>query len=348
MSRLYDRLMASLNEGDIRREQLKKSIVIVVDNINQYYINNFFERKTFNIEYDIPSLAPPFNNCFIETKPGDYSNCIKNKSKIDIVFQKLKMAEKNQYWGIHFQRLFPPLGQKGEMFNELKKLGLKPKWNLLLSLYPENYTSPFWHHELFLDDKGKIINIGKFARFFESWGINDTLFYKPIKEGYQTLIRGNKGKPYLYIQGMGHKLIYPDYNRELFDYTDEIIKDSSFNSIYLSLGFLNCKNIKIEENIPPLKLSKKYQKKHNIPLIRYHVLKIKPQKKYRQSSIGTEKTNIEKSLHICRGHFKNFDDKPLFGKIKGTFWWDSYVRGQKEKGIVLKDYEMGKPKETNG
>ena len=34
------------------------------------------------------------------------------------------------------------------------------------------------------------------------------------------------------------------------------------------------------------------------------------------------------ALHICRGHFKTFTDiAPLFGKLRGTYWWADHIRG---------------------
>lgn len=49
---------------------------------------------------------------------------------------------------------------------------------------------------------------------------------------------------------------------------------------------------------------------------------------------------LRKALHICRGHFKHFEDKPLFGRVRGTFWWGSMVRGTESKGKVIHDYEV--------
>ena len=48
-------------------------------------------------------------------------------------------------------------------------------------------------------------------------------------------------------------------------------------------------------------------------------------------------------LHICRGHFKDYRESGLFGKVKGIFWWDQYVRGDLENGAVVKDYNVKAP-----
>lgn len=43
-------------------------------------------------------------------------------------------------------------------------------------------------------------------------------------------------------------------------------------------------------------------------------------------------------LHLVMGHFKCYDDKPLFGKLKGTFFWGAHTRGVAENGTVKKTY----------
>lgn len=46
-------------------------------------------------------------------------------------------------------------------------------------------------------------------------------------------------------------------------------------------------------------------------------------------------------LHIVRGNFAIYNEKPLFGKHFGTFWRSQYSRGSKELGIIAKDYTIG-------
>jgi len=59
-------------------------------------------------------------------------------------------------------------------------------------------------------------------------------------------------------------------------------------------------------------------------------------KEYREKTIPLTHNRV----HMCRGHFKEYtEDHRLFGKYTGLYWWQPYVRGQKE-GIVIKDYEV--------
>lgn len=42
-------------------------------------------------------------------------------------------------------------------------------------------------------------------------------------------------------------------------------------------------------------------------------------------------------LHECRGHFKEYEERPLFGKHVGRFFWHPYLRGDLKRGAVIHD-----------
>ncbi len=47
-------------------------------------------------------------------------------------------------------------------------------------------------------------------------------------------------------------------------------------------------------------------------------------------------------LHMVRGHFKTYTpEKPLFGRMTGTYWWAHHLRGDESAGVVHHDYEVG-------
>jgi len=72
-----------------------------------------------------------------------------------------------------------------------------------------------------------------------------------------------------------------------------------------------------------------------------------PMTKALKTEGGIEKSGPRKALHLVRGHFKSFSaDKPLFGRVVGTFWWESSIRGSLAKGRVEKDYEVNPPQEN--
>ena len=47
----------------------------------------------------------------------------------------------------------------------------------------------------------------------------------------------------------------------------------------------------------------------------------------------------------CRGHFKRYtEDKPLFGRYTGLYWWQPHIRGADRSGAVIKDYDSLSPR----
>lgn len=104
---------------------------------------------------------------------------------------------------------------------------------------------------------------------------------------------------------------------------------------------LSCKNVSLTPVDPPAKLNKKRIKKGKQPLYRYHVLTVDLDKGRKQSGVGRGANLGTMPVHLCRGHFKEYtDEKPLFGRITGRFWWQPCARGKAENGVVMKDYEL--------
>lgn len=107
-------------------------------------------------------------------------------------------------------------------------------------------------------------------------------------------------------------------------------------------AFLACRNVSTDTITPPGKVSAKHLRRHGKPLVRYKVLKIAAMG--RRSTGSSKGGTAELSLHIVRGHFKTFTpERPLFGSRTGVYWWSQNLRGDKKNGVIVKDYEMGKP-----
>ena len=123
--------------------------------------------------------------------------------------------------------------------------------------------------------------------------------------------------------------------------SDMGIKPKDFAGIFMAhvriiipfLNILSCKNIRSKKITPNRK--KKYHKK---PLFSYYVLQI--------SSGSNPDTPKDKNLwsnriHLCRGHIKTYTtERPLFGKIVGNIWCPPHARGNKEIGVITKDYKI--------
>jgi len=107
------------------------------------------------------------------------------------------------------------------------------------------------------------------------------------------------------------------------------------------LKLLNCKNISTEKYYPSEKLNKSRKMLGKQPLFTYHTLVVNPMSEKKRSNAEHEPTGIKQRLHFCRGHFKEYTEQnKLFGKHTGLYWWQPMVRGNKELGLVHKDYEV--------
>jgi hypothetical protein len=123
----------------------------------------------------------------------------------------------------------------------------------------------------------------------------------------------------------------------------ELADDIAFNVaiVGVAISFMHCKNTIIKQVSHPQRLQQARIKKGWKPLIRYHTLEIRPIKKILGEEGNASKNGIQKALHICRGHFKDYrEGKGLFGKYKDMYWWDMHTRGDIDNGLVVKDYKV--------
>lgn len=105
----------------------------------------------------------------------------------------------------------------------------------------------------------------------------------------------------------------------------------------LAITFMHCKNVTINDVPSEIRKPKSKKRGERPARLSFHQLEIRPLT--RAIREGTSSGDgAKKALHICRGHFKEFTSKGLFGKHLGLFWWDSHLRGTLARGIVEKEY----------
>lgn len=125
------------------------------------------------------------------------------------------------------------------------------------------------------------------------------------------------------------------------------LRDSFMPMIHttlLAVSFMHCKNVVLTRQTPPkIKPTPKQKRWHTETqqLSTYHVLNIEPMKQVLKTEGQSEKTGLQRSLHICRGHFAHYDEEhKLFGKYAGTYWKPQHIRGTQKVGVVAKDYRI--------
>jgi hypothetical protein len=107
----------------------------------------------------------------------------------------------------------------------------------------------------------------------------------------------------------------------------------------LALSFLHCRNCELRPVAPSRAERRQAAREGRPPRGVYHVLDVLPMRAVLQREAG-KATSIRQALHICRGHFKRFDARPLFGKHRGVFWWPMHLRGDPNRGAIGKSYRL--------
>jgi len=113
----------------------------------------------------------------------------------------------------------------------------------------------------------------------------------------------------------------------------------------MGLSLMHCKNVVASDHVAKEGSRQFRNARDPERFLRYHILEIEP-----MTRILTEagaKSDLRQALHICRGHFKDYRQRGLFGREthKGLYWFDAHVRGDAARGVVAKDYDVIPPDE---
>lgn len=108
----------------------------------------------------------------------------------------------------------------------------------------------------------------------------------------------------------------------------------------LSFTFANCANVKLEDvtaqDAPPAKMRRRLK----IPEVKRYTLNICGHSTRTKTSANIGQVGIM-PWHLCRGHFATYTaERPLFGKYVGRYWREPHMRGKKERGEIVKDYDI--------
>lgn len=110
---------------------------------------------------------------------------------------------------------------------------------------------------------------------------------------------------------------------------------------FMAISLMHCRNVELIDK-PISRQYRRHLERQGKPVIQYKMLDIEPFKtQVRNETAESGENEIERALHICRGHFATYtEDAPLFGKHVGTFWKPMHVRGSADAGVVEKDYKV--------
>lgn len=282
MARFIDIILRKSNRKEIHAA-LDNCIVISGDNVAQYLEET--KKWTVNSVYDLPNIAPPFEQMFIEfTAPngehiGWYLYAYDRKT-VDSLPTMYTLPDRidEARWMIH-----------SYMFVEHAPL------------------IPQMTAEIFVASDGSLVECEPEIPFRIKPAVGSIYSERWMAED-QTLVEGVAG---------------------------------FFVGVMWTICFMNTKNVVQEDVHPEPKLNKSHQKKYRMPMRVYRVLKVSPMTRERGDGESKGGSHSAPSSHIRRGHFKHYsDDAPLFGRVVGTFWYNEVMVGKKERGEIVKDYEV--------
>lgn len=381
MSRLYDRLLAhgSTMPGTKEPADLapfRDVPVIDASEVCAYYFEGT-DQEEWDLHTDFPNLAPPFESYWLEmkapsrivsevygTRPWDrgapsawalyvHSGDARQAASYEPEYATDAIKEMKESLERHY------LESLKVVLTDAEQRGLQGEeiWTAAYERFPaeivknvkalcECYRTEQWLEE---DPNGLRAAIQDNDEF--RWAVQYTLFME--------FERGRIIGPFF-----TWKLLIDEEGRAIPDETGQIscyVPDLSAEQVHelnshlskflhpaeLATCFMHCNNVERIEVTPPDKASRKHHKRYGHPLTRYYTLEIDPMKRVLGSQGGAHKNGLKRALHICRGHFKTYtEDKPLFGKRTGTYWWPQTVRGSKKHGEIVKDYSVKAPQDS--
>jgi hypothetical protein len=114
---------------------------------------------------------------------------------------------------------------------------------------------------------------------------------------------------------------------------------SQFSITWVTFALMHVKNIELIDQ-PISRQVRRRKERKGEPF--YKVLSLEPFKKQvRNEARETGQTEMQRALHLCRGHFVTYsEERPLFGKYSGTYWKPAHMRGSANNGEVVKDYKI--------
>lgn len=335
MSRLFDRIVSRgpSPEGKLSAQMVGASphsavfevieltsSLIVADEVAEYWAANLAGDGLLDVA-DLPNLAPVLQPTFVEYKwpyaylPDEHHASLKTDREHGYHLRRVGVL-------LHYEDLWEketknPL-ENSEFLSELADKAEDARWLLNTEIFLElagegKPRGPVSNHYIALRADGTV------CEHEEAFPVKSVLFDRTSTGGYFEGDRESK-------DGRHYQLM------------------TALDPALLAICFAHCKNVDLEPQEPPEKLSRKHERKHGKALSRYHVLQIDPARKLLESEGDIQRSGIKKALHLTRGHFRTYTpDKPLFGKYTGTVWVPQHMRGSKHHGEVKKDYAVKQP-----
>jgi hypothetical protein len=291
---------------------------ILITNVIEYFAEHW--RETGKMMENIPNAAPPFNMCWFEglIPESGYGITAQGPTHIGATYVAIDIQNPDPD---QTDRTEPGMTEvEREIFGHLTYDDSNVRW---------------------------ITHIIGACKPPERLGYTDT--WAPTLHLIQ-LVNGDGSVAVGIVSGFG---IFSDEHTDSLSpkmrNEGHIIQLFSMVPHMLAISFLHCKNVELVERTQVFHTDTRQngarlKKKSKLAKVRYHMLTVEPVRKVLATEGNIDKVGMDKALHICRGHFKDYREHGLFGRYKGIYWWNQQLRGSKERGVMIKDYKELAPK----
>lgn len=308
MARLFDEI-----------EELHKlpvlPAVVDISNVNAYYMMH--DKDEWVVKDDFPNCAPPFEFAFYEMRgvsKARIGGVVRERHDVqNFRYGMLVEAHEGEEYLQSYLVTLRNAFKSDEAPDAMIPVIQSARWFCFAAGYVSNGARVIKTHVWFwcVDHDGRVIHDKNDSPYF--MGITDQL-----------------------------RMQLPSIDTDISHAASEF-NAGMFHPYLLATSFMHCKNVSRVEHEPPAKVNAKRIKEGKQPLVKYYTLQIDPMREVLRQEGGSDTNGLRRALHICRGHFATYDEKPLFGRIKGTFWVPQHTRGAAKQGIVVKDYNVNTP-----
>lgn len=120
----------------------------------------------------------------------------------------------------------------------------------------------------------------------------------------------------------------------VYDNSSERIIDLCIGCVRNFCSALNCSNVEKKKNVIDKKINDKRIKNGKLPIVEFYTLQIK--KEFYDKNLHAKGSHASPRVHLRRGHFRRtFDGKCI--------WVQPCIVGDKDKGMINKDYRLPPP-----
>lgn len=290
-------------------------VIVSIDNVAKYYFEGT-DQDVWKFQRDFPNIAPPWPLAIYQMRtpdyirtPGQVTRVTEEKRELAAGVTSFDLLDSEQYALGEFL-LFK---DRDHLTERIRPIFHQARWLSFFHLFFGPEIFPSIVIPVFIDKNGTYLRpFGENCKQMLSFVLDPVL------------------------------MEFESSNPTIFREWLESVIGIWLHPYLLAITFTHCKNTTIRDIIPPPKLNKRTIERHGIALNTYKVLEIEPVIKILRDA-AEPGVSLPKRLHICRGHFKDYRQHGLFGRLTGLYWWGQHIRGQKSMGQCAKDYSLSMP-----